>query len=139
MPAADGHWATTSHREGAAGRPVSQETSRRPESRQPSWKGVATLKFVRRLAPVGAILTLACAPAALAATGPSVTVRVEGKTKTLLAPKVVHTHSGWITRFGEKTGSCPADSDLGALDQATHHSWKGKVFSSTSGLFVNSI
>ena len=82
-------------------------------------------------------MALVFAPSALAA-GPAVTVRVEGKTKTLLAPKVVHPKSGWITRGGLKQGECSADSALGALDAATHHRWHG-TYSSQYGEFVSAI
>ena len=71
-------------------------------------------------------LPLALAGIAGAASGSAVTVRVEGLTKTLLAPTVVHTHSGWITRYGAPTGKCPAASAAGALDAATRHRWAGK-------------
>jgi hypothetical protein len=60
-----------------------------------------------------------------AATGLAVTVRVEGLKRTLLPPTVIHTHSGWITKYGAPTGKCPADSAQGALDVATHHDWGG--------------
>jgi len=100
---------------------------------------VAKLKTVIRLAPLGAILALACAPSALAAGGPAVTVRVEGKTKTLLAPKVVHVRAGWLTRDGAKKGECPARSGAGALDQATHHRWGGKFYTSFSDFLISSI
>ena len=79
------------------------------------------------LALSGATVLLVLVPggAALAA-GTRVTVRVEGAKKTLLFPAVVHTHSGWITRFGAPRGACPATSAQGALDVAVHHRWGGK-------------
>jgi hypothetical protein len=63
--------------------------------------------------------------AAVAATGPAVTVRVEGLKRTLLSPTVIHAHSGSITKFGAPAGKCPAASAQGALDVATHHDWGG--------------
>jgi hypothetical protein len=72
------------------------------------------------------VAMLAMPAAALAAGAPAVTVRVEGLKKTLLLPKLVHTHSGWITRFGAPKGQCSARSAQGALDVATHHKWHGK-------------
>jgi hypothetical protein len=76
------------------------------------------------LALAGAITALVVAPAA-AAQAAKVTVRVEGKTKTLLAPTVVKVGSGSVTKFGAPAGACPAASAQGALDAATHHSWIG--------------
>lgn len=89
--------------------------------------GGLTLAFV--LAPAGAAL----------AHGPKVTVRVEGRTRTLLAPTVVQARGGWITKGGEPSGQCPAGSAAGALDVATHHHWSGKVFASIPGIFITSI
>jgi hypothetical protein len=91
------------------------------------------------LALAGATTALAVAPttAALAA---KVTVRVEGKRKTLLNPSVVKTGGGSITKFGASAGACSAASAQGALDVATHHSWIGK-WSTTYGpeYFITSI
>ena len=75
------------------------------------------------LATVVAVLTIPAA--AVAATGPAVTVRVEGLKRTLLAPTVIHPRSGSITKFGAPNGKCPADSAQGALDVATRHQWGG--------------
>ena len=66
-------------------------------------------------------------------------VRIEGRTSTLLAPTVVHTHSGSITKGGAAKGSCPASTAAGALDAATRGRWQGKIFSGTPGIFVASI
>lgn len=63
--------------------------------------------------------------AALAARGPAVTVRVEGVKRTRLLPKVVHTRSGWITRYGAPKGECSARSAQGALNVATKRRWRG--------------
>jgi hypothetical protein len=90
------------------------------------------------LALGGATLALAVAsPAALGA-GTQVTVRVEGKTRTLLQTKSVHTHGGFITRGGAPSGACPATSGIGALDVATKHRWGGN-YDSSFGLAVTSI
>ena len=88
--------ATTSRREGAAGRPESQETSLRPQSQQPSWKGVALMNRKTLTALVGAlVLALAASGVALAAgSGPSVTVQVKTLSKTLLKPTAVHGEKG---------------------------------------------
>ena len=76
---------------------------------------------------------------AAAAPASALTVRVEGKTKTLLKPTTVHLHSGWITKDGVKKGLCSARSAVGALDTATHHRWSGKFYSSFSDYLVEGI
>jgi hypothetical protein len=85
-----------------------------------------------------ALLTITPA-AALAASGPAVTVRVEGVKRTLLFPSVVHARSGWITRYGAPKGACPASSALGALDVATHHRWRGPWTATNADYEVMSI
>jgi hypothetical protein len=93
------------------------------------------------LALTGATLAFVLAPsaAALAATGTKVTVRVEGSTRTLLAPTVVQTHTGSITKGGAPAGACPATSAAGALDVATHHDWGGTFFSSFNDYEIKTI
>src|SRR5438270_467633 len=87
----------------------------------------------------GALLVLACvAPLAAGAAGPKVSVRVEGKSRTLLDPTPAQTQSGWITKAGTPRGACPATSAAGALDVATHHHWSG-AYSSSLGLAITSI
>jgi hypothetical protein len=76
---------------------------------------------------------------AFAASGPAVTVRVEGLKKTLLAPTVVHVHSGSITKGGAPSGACPAKSAAGALDAATRHKWGGTWSTSFSDYEITSI
>lgn len=86
--------------------------------------------------PAGA---LAAATASGSGSGPAVTVRVEGAKKTLLLPKVVHTHRGWITKYGAPSGKCPDRSAQGALNVATHGHWRGKWYSSYNEYFVTTI
>jgi hypothetical protein len=81
-------------------------------------------KFLALAAAVAAVV-LAPTTAALAAGAPTVSVRVEGKTRTLLATKTVRTHTGSITTNGAPAGACSATSAAGALDIATHHRWSG--------------
>jgi hypothetical protein len=85
------------------------------------------MNLKKLLAAAGASTVLAglAAGAALAATGPTVTVRVEGLKQTLLNPTKVTTHTGWITRGGTPKGKCSRRSAAGALDVATHHRWGG--------------
>jgi hypothetical protein len=93
-------------------------------------------------------LAFASAPAAritrppaarTAAAGPVVTVRVEGRTRTLLEPRLVHTSSGWITKGGAPVGKCPATSAAGALDDATRHNWSGTFSTSFGDYFITKI
>src|SRR5207302_991013 len=58
------------------------------------------------------------------------TVRIEGRTRTLLPTTRVRTHGGSVTKGGAPKGACPATSAQGALDVATRHRWSGKWFSS---------
>jgi hypothetical protein len=81
---------------------------------------------VKRRTVLATIVALLLMPAAALAAGrPKVSVRVEGVKRTLLAPKTIRVHSGWITRDGAPSGACPAKSAQGALDVATHHRWHG--------------
>jgi Domain of unknown function (DUF4430) len=95
----------------------------------------------RFLALTGATLAFVLAPsaAALAANSTKVTVRVEGNTRTLLAPTIVQTHTGSITQGGAPAGACPAASAAGALDVATHHGWSGTFFSSFNDYEIKTI
>ena len=86
-----------------------------------------------------AIAVAVPATGALAAGGTSVTVRVEGKTHTLLEPTVVHTHTGWITAGHVAKGKCKATSGQGALDVATHHRWSGTFSNSLGSYFIKTI
>jgi hypothetical protein len=98
------------------------------------------VKYVRTLAPLGAVLALACASSAQAATGTPVTVRVEGKSRTLLASTVVHVRSGgWLTRGGAPRGACSTATAAGALDKATHHRWGGPFTASLNDYEIFSI
>lgn len=89
----------------------------------------------------GAVLVFvfALSSSAVAASGTTVTVRIEGKSRTLLASTAVKTHSGWITKGGAASGSCPATSAAGALDRATHHRWNGPFNTSFGDYLINSI
>jgi hypothetical protein len=83
----------------------------------------------------GAAMMLALAGTAGASSsgGTTVTVRVEGLSKELLATKTVKVPtSGWITKGATPKGDCPADSAAGALSVATDGNW-GATFSSSIG------
>lgn len=83
------------------------------------------------------VLGFSTASLAAGTSGTTVSVRIEGKNRTLLPATVVHTHSGSITRGGTPKGVCPATSAAGALDVATHHKWNGSYGS--FGLSVTQI
>jgi hypothetical protein len=83
-----------------------------------------------------ATAALALAPASLAAT---VTVRVQGRTKTLLPTKTVHLKPGSITRGGAATGACSATSAQGALADATRGNWQGSWYSSYNEYYITGI
>jgi hypothetical protein len=100
------------------------------------------MKPVRILAAAGTPLALAAllAGPAVAASSPKVSVRVEGKSRTLLKAKVVKTpSSGSITKGGASKGSCPAGGTAaGALNVATHGKWNG-TSSQSFGIEVTNI
>jgi hypothetical protein len=97
------------------------------------------MQFRRTLVLCGATAALVVAPGAVAlAAGTTVSVRVEGKSRTLLPATVVRTHAGSITKGGTPVGVCPATTAAGALDVATRHHWNGS-YSSSLGLSVTQI
>ncbi|MEA2212010.1 MAG: hypothetical protein QOF83_1958 [Solirubrobacteraceae bacterium] len=92
----------------------------------------------RTLALGSATVALLITPAGALAAGTTVTVRVEGAKRTLLATKAVHTHAGSITKDGAPKGSCPATNAVGAFNSATRGNWAG-TYSSGLGLEVTKI
>jgi hypothetical protein len=126
------------------GRPVSQETRSDRQANSALVERVALMNRTKLIGTAVAAVAFALAPmAASASTAPyaiaKVTVRVEGKTKTLLAAKDVTTSSGYITKDGAPATACPAESAQGALDAATHGSWSGTWDSSYDDYFVTKI
>src|SRR5947209_17632181 len=125
--------ARKSRREGAVGRPASQETRPRPQSQQPSRKGVALMKkaalvLASTLALAGGAITPAAIGSGVAgrtarAIGPTVKVQIKTPTKTLLGPTRVRGRTGWITKGGTPRGKCSARSAAGALNVATRGRW----------------
>jgi hypothetical protein len=85
-----------------------------------------------------AAIVFALAGPALAKQAPA-TIRIEGRTRTLLTTTVVHTHAGSITKGGAPPGACPAKSSQGALDVATRHHWSGKWFGSLNAYEIFTI
>jgi Domain of unknown function (DUF4430) len=96
------------------------------------------LKQVLALSGV-AVLVVAAPVTSASGAGTRVSVRVEGKNRTLLADKVVQTRSGSITKGGAPSGACLASSGQGALDVATHGRWSGKFSTSLGSYFVTKI
>jgi hypothetical protein len=105
-------------------------------------------RVLRAACAAAALIVLTAVAAAQASgTGPSgptgptpgVTVRVEGLTKTLLAPTTVTLQSGSVTNDGNAADSCNALSALGALQDATKGDWAGTWSSSYSDYFVTGI
>jgi hypothetical protein len=82
-------------------------------------------KFILPVVGAIAAAVVVSSTGAAAATGPGVSVRVEGVRRTLLEPTVVHVHTGSLTRFGAPSGACSTNSAAGALDRATRHRWIG--------------
>jgi hypothetical protein len=85
------------------------------------------------------LAALAAVPAGALAAGAAVSVRVEGLKRTLVAAKLVHTHSGSITKDGAPAGTCPATSAAGALDVATKGNWGATFSASLNELELTSI
>jgi hypothetical protein len=81
----------------------------------------------------------AFAPAVAAGGGATVTVRVEGASKTLLAAKTVTPQAGSITKGGAPKGKCSSKSAMGALQLATHGSWGGSWEAKYSAYLVTKI
>jgi hypothetical protein len=80
----------------------------------------------RIVAGVTLLAGLTAAPALAAASGPQVSVRLEGLNSTLLAAKTISVPAGGsITKGGVTPGLCPADSAQGALAVATRGNWTG--------------
>jgi Domain of unknown function (DUF4430) len=95
-------------------------------------------KVAIKSALAAGVVALVMVPAALAA-APTVTVQVQGKSKTLLAATSVTVASGSITKGGAPAGKCPDDSAQGALNVATHGHWSGKWYGSYDEYYITAI
>ncbi len=117
-------------REGAAGRPGSQETYLRPKPAEPSRKGVGSMTSARTiLLGLLAVLLLALGGAQFAsAETATVSVRVEGSSATLLPPTVVTTTGAPVVKDGNSEHACSGANAVGALDIATGGNWSGSWF-----------
>jgi hypothetical protein len=74
------------------------------------------------------LLSLALATVARAAGPATVTVRVEGQERTLLAATTVTTNTTPVDKDGKPLDTCSGTSAAGALDQATSGNWSGTYF-----------
>jgi hypothetical protein len=96
----------------------------------------------RKILAIGATtlasaIALVAVPAALAgSSSPKVSVRVEGKTKTLLAATVVQPGNGTVKRGGH---GCSARTGAGAFNLATKGHWSGTWSSSFSDFEITKI
>lgn len=86
-----------------------------------------------------ALVALALAGAQAAFAGSTVTVRVEGLTRTLLPPTEVTTNSTPVIKDGNSAHSCSGTSAAGALQIATGGSWGGAWFESFHGYSAETI
>lgn len=130
--------------EGAADRPESQETTCDLKSRQPSRKGVAQMRsrYVKTAATVMlASLAALATPIGVSAAAASgrVTVRVEGRSKTVLVRRHVRIRSGWVVKDGHGWGVCPRASAQGALASRTRGHWSGTWSSAYDEWFITKI
>src|SRR5579864_5002734 len=78
-------------------------------------------------------------PLAHTASGATVTVRIEGASKTLLPPTAVTLDSGTVDNDGVATDTCSGLSAAGALELASHGVWSGSFSTSLGGYLVTSI
>jgi adhesin HecA-like repeat protein len=127
-------------REGAAGRPGSQETCLRPQPNSPRGKGWL-MSHVRRPLVLGALVGTALATTGVAAadavratkSGTRVSVRVEGIKRTLVSATTLTTRSRPIDPDGRPADSCTGDTAAVALQDATQGRWTAGKYSPSLG------
>ena len=105
-------------REGAEGRPGSQETSLRPPSRTPSWKGVAPrMKLSLSTGLAAGLLAVAAAPALAA----PVTVDLRSRARTRRSSKARSRPTSRPFSHGRRTArvAAPTRPAAQAIDRAT--------------------
>jgi Domain of unknown function (DUF4430) len=79
------------------------------------------------------------AASATAAGNPTVTIRIEGASRTLLPATTVHTQAGSITADGAPAGACPGTSAAGALQAATRGGWSGSWSTTYNDYLITTI
>ena len=85
-----------------------------------------TKKILGGATCVATAVSLCLAPAAMAGTRPKISVRVEGKAKTLLRAKLVTPNGKKVKRGGH---SCAGNTLLDPFNLATHGRWSGPWYS----------
>jgi len=93
----------------------------------------------RTAAAALALLAVAAITAASAAAAPTVTVRVEGTSSTLLLPSTVTLKPGTVNSDGVAGHTCSSLSAAGALELATHGNWTGTWSKSLRGYFISAV
>jgi hypothetical protein len=97
-------------------------------------------RIIAAFVGVAALLASCAAVAVASGGGPTVTVRIEGGSRTLLPATTVHVPGGgFITKNGAPQGKCSADSGAGALNVATKGRWGGSFSSSFGDYLVTKI
>ena len=114
-------------REGAAGRPGSQETSSDRKPIRPRGKGWLHVSTFPR--PPGRRRCSSRRPRRRPrAAGPAtVTVRVEGDAETLVPRTALTTTTAPVSKDGDASHSCTGTSAAGALEQASGGDWIGHL------------
>src|SRR6478609_2723581 len=116
-------------REGAAGRPGSQETSLRPQSTYALVERGGFM-FRRSLGLLAVLAAVAVTSSTALAAGPAnVTVRVEGDAATLVPRTALTTTTTPVSKDGDPSHSCSGTSAAGAVEEATGGDWSGTYYS----------
>jgi hypothetical protein len=98
-----------------------------------------TSRFLLPALPASLVVLALGASNALAAGPASGSVRIEGLTKTLLAPTSVTTTTAPVVNDGNPSHACEGTSALGALQVATGGNWAGEWSETFSQYFINGI
>jgi len=101
--------------------------------------GAAALGMTLALATAQVATAQVAAPHATAAAEPTVSISIQGRTKTLLKHESVTAPTGSVTADGVAVGLCPGDSAQGVLEIATLGNWKGKWYPSYKEYYITAI
>jgi hypothetical protein len=100
----------------------------------------SALAFLAAGGALACAFALSSANTSAAATSAStITVRVEGTTKTLVPATAVTLGAANVVKDGKAADSCPGKSAAGALEVATHGDWGGTWSASYKAYFLTSI
>ena len=86
-----------------------------------------------------AVAAITAASAGATATAPTISVRIEGTTSTLRLPTSVTLKPGSVNSDGVAGHSCSSLTAAGAIELATHGSWKGTWSKSLRGYFISAV